>query len=286
MVVGTLLFETANDLTALERAESRRSTARGEPRSELPGKSRGWRATIIGSCQPAAHHAFLGNERQTLAAPRILGLGPQQSLNDVVRLAEAELEKTHGPSRRLVAIAPGIEVRADARRFLGPVSIVRDPPARCRRSCWRRSGRFPPRRPVPARSSRWTGCTSSVATLPRPTAATNRWPCSAGCYACRKSGTFTARTTGTSGSASGGCSTKWPNVGPATCICTLARPPSSALMGRRCPPASWNPCPASRSWPCSARSRRHAIGNSSRKRTSAASTTTSSARPFRAFRPL
>lgn len=55
-----------------------------------------------------------------MAAPRILGLGPQQSLADVVRLADAELETTHGPSRRLVAIAPGIEVRATRDGYSGP----------------------------------------------------------------------------------------------------------------------------------------------------------------------
>jgi twitching motility protein PilT len=55
-----------------------------------------------------------------LAAPRILGLGPQQNLADVVRLAELELEKSHGPSRGLVAVAPGIEVRASREGFAGP----------------------------------------------------------------------------------------------------------------------------------------------------------------------
>jgi twitching motility protein PilT len=55
-----------------------------------------------------------------LAAPRILGLGPQQSLIDVVRLAEAELEKTHGPARRMVAVAPGIDVRASREGYSGP----------------------------------------------------------------------------------------------------------------------------------------------------------------------
>jgi twitching motility protein PilT len=55
-----------------------------------------------------------------LATPRILGLGPQQNLAVVVRLAEVELEKTHGPSRRLVAVAPGIEVRASREGFAGP----------------------------------------------------------------------------------------------------------------------------------------------------------------------
>ncbi len=69
---------------------------------------------------PSADHASSGNERQALAVPRILGLGPQQSLGDVVRLAEAELQKTHGPSRRLVAIAPGIEIRATREGFSGP----------------------------------------------------------------------------------------------------------------------------------------------------------------------
>jgi len=51
---------------------------------------------------------------------RILGLGPQKSLADVVRLSEAELERTHGPARRLVATAPGIEVRASRSSFTGP----------------------------------------------------------------------------------------------------------------------------------------------------------------------
>ena len=60
------------------------------------------------------------NEKAALTTPRILGLGPQPSLIDVVRLAEAELEKTHGPSRRLVAVAPGIEVRAMRDGFSGP----------------------------------------------------------------------------------------------------------------------------------------------------------------------
>ena len=55
-----------------------------------------------------------------MAAPRILGLGPQENLADVVRLAEAELEKTHGPSRCLVAVAPGIDVRATREAFSGP----------------------------------------------------------------------------------------------------------------------------------------------------------------------
>ena len=55
-----------------------------------------------------------------MAAPRILGLGPQQNLAEVVRLAETELQKTHGPSRRLVAVAPGFEVRASRDGFTGP----------------------------------------------------------------------------------------------------------------------------------------------------------------------
>jgi twitching motility protein PilT len=55
-----------------------------------------------------------------LAAPRILGLGPQQNLADVVRLADLELSKSHGPSRRLMAVAPGIEVRASRDGFAGP----------------------------------------------------------------------------------------------------------------------------------------------------------------------
>jgi twitching motility protein PilT len=55
-----------------------------------------------------------------LTAPRILGLGPQQNLTDVVRLAEAELEKSHGPSLRLIAVAPGIEVRATRDSYTGP----------------------------------------------------------------------------------------------------------------------------------------------------------------------
>jgi twitching motility protein PilT len=55
-----------------------------------------------------------------LAAPRILGLGPQENLIDVVRLADAELEKSHGPSRSLVAVAPGIEVRATREAYSGP----------------------------------------------------------------------------------------------------------------------------------------------------------------------
>lgn len=55
-----------------------------------------------------------------MAAPRILGLGPQQNVIDVVRLADAELEKTHGPSRRLVAVGPGIEIRATRDGFSGP----------------------------------------------------------------------------------------------------------------------------------------------------------------------
>jgi twitching motility protein PilT len=55
-----------------------------------------------------------------LAAPRILGLGPQQNLADVVRLAELELANSHGPSRGLVAVAPGFEVRASRDGFAGP----------------------------------------------------------------------------------------------------------------------------------------------------------------------
>jgi twitching motility protein PilT len=55
-----------------------------------------------------------------LAAPRILGLGPQQNLAEVVRLAATELQQTHGPSRRLVAVAPGFEVRASRDGFTGP----------------------------------------------------------------------------------------------------------------------------------------------------------------------
>jgi len=77
--------------------------------------------------EPAAQFRNFGNEfttsnerEEALITPRILGLGPQASLNDVVRLTEAELEKTHGPSRRLVVIAPGIEVRATRDGFSGP----------------------------------------------------------------------------------------------------------------------------------------------------------------------
>jgi twitching motility protein PilT len=55
-----------------------------------------------------------------LAVPRIVGLGPQQSLTEVIRLAATELEKTHGPSRQVVAVAPGIEIRAAREGFSGP----------------------------------------------------------------------------------------------------------------------------------------------------------------------
>ena len=58
--------------------------------------------------------------KDTLTTPRILGLGRQSDLTEVIRLAEAELTRMHGPSQRLVAVAPGIEVRAAREGFSGP----------------------------------------------------------------------------------------------------------------------------------------------------------------------
>ncbi len=48
-----------------------------------------------------------------MATTRILGLGPQRHLADVVRLCDAEWTQTHGPARRLVATGPGIEIQAE-----------------------------------------------------------------------------------------------------------------------------------------------------------------------------
>src|SRR3990172_6086113 len=53
-------------------------------------------------------------------ATRILGLGRQKDLLEVVRLAEVELLKTHGVPRRLIVSAPAIEVTASRHGFAGP----------------------------------------------------------------------------------------------------------------------------------------------------------------------
>jgi twitching motility protein PilT len=55
-----------------------------------------------------------------LSSSRILGLGPQTSLADVVRLAADEMERTHGRARGLRAAAAGIQIDADRSDPSGP----------------------------------------------------------------------------------------------------------------------------------------------------------------------
>jgi twitching motility protein PilT len=54
------------------------------------------------------------------STPRILGFGQQTSLADVVRLAAAEMESTHGRPQKLRAVSPGLEIEADRSRSDGP----------------------------------------------------------------------------------------------------------------------------------------------------------------------
>jgi twitching motility protein PilT len=49
----------------------------------------------------------------------ILGVGHQKSLLNVLRLAEAQLQKTRGSPRKVIVHAPGIEVQATRQRFDG-----------------------------------------------------------------------------------------------------------------------------------------------------------------------
>ncbi len=54
------------------------------------------------------------------STPRILGLGRQTNLADVVQRAAAEMERTHGRPQTLLAIGEGIQVEAQRRRSDGP----------------------------------------------------------------------------------------------------------------------------------------------------------------------
>jgi twitching motility protein PilT len=56
------------------------------------------------------------NSPVEFSTPRILGFGRQASLADVVRLAAAEMERTHGRPQKLRAVAEGIQIDADRSR--------------------------------------------------------------------------------------------------------------------------------------------------------------------------
>jgi twitching motility protein PilT len=57
------------------------------------------------------------------STPRILGFGRQTSLADVVKLAAAEMERTHGRPQKLSAVATGIQIEADRSRSEGPFDM-------------------------------------------------------------------------------------------------------------------------------------------------------------------
>jgi twitching motility protein PilT len=57
------------------------------------------------------------------STPRILGFGRQTSLAEVVELAAAEMEITHGRPQKLLADADGIQIEADRSRTDGPLDM-------------------------------------------------------------------------------------------------------------------------------------------------------------------
>jgi hypothetical protein len=57
------------------------------------------------------------------STPRILGFGRQTSLADIVKLAAAEMERTHGRPQKLQAVATGIQIEADRSRSDGPLDM-------------------------------------------------------------------------------------------------------------------------------------------------------------------